>query len=310
MSCVTLDGWEPGGPPPNVWKLLRRAVTRGVPSAGDGRIAVDDSKKLKKQGLEPARAIEHLERGVLSFAWALAPDQALPEDDGSLLCRLGCTSLPAWPWYAAGRPVPVSTTGEHIRLLGQQLATCCGRAGVSVQGLSVSLLCERSWNEELARTRNKADVSFEVVAGFVRRAWDRWSAEPGLVDGGARLVIDRQGGRSYYAERLSRVLPGVEVSVSVESEHASRYVLSAPGGRVMTVTFQTEADAVHFPVALASMTAKYARELMMMRFNTYWSGRFAELKPTAGYGTDAGRWLRDVRAAGAGAEADGLVRRA
>jgi hypothetical protein len=65
------------------------------------------------------------------------------------------------------------------------------------------------------------------------------------------------------------------------------------------VIFEVEAEARHFPVALASMTAKLVRELAMMRFNRYWSGRMAELKPTAGYRNDAHRWLDDARRMGA-----------
>jgi ribonuclease HII len=52
-------------------------------------------------------------------------------------------------------------------------------------------------------------------------------------------------------------------------------------------------------VALASMIAKLGRELLMRRFNAYWGERFNELNgraihPTAGYATDARRWLEEV----------------
>jgi len=58
------------------------------------------------------------------------------------------------------------------------------------------------------------------------------------------------------------------------------------------------------PVALASMTAKYVRELSMAAFNAWWCGRVEDLAPTAGYPLDAARWRRDVEAAGAVAAAD------
>lgn len=67
----------------------------------------------------------------------------------------------------------------------------------------------------------------------------------------------------------------------------------------MRVIFEVDADSRHFPVALASMTAKLVRELAMMRFNRYWGDRLAEIKPTAGYRTDARRWLEDARRLGA-----------
>jgi hypothetical protein len=43
------------------------------------------------------------------------------------------------------------------------------------------------------------------------------------------------------------------------------------------------------------MVAKLTRELAMHRFNRYWCARCPELKPTAGYNTDARRWLHDMR---------------
>jgi hypothetical protein len=50
-------------------------------------------------------------------------------------------------------------------------------------------------------------------------------------------------------------------------------------------------------VALASMTAKYVRELAMHAFNAFWSSRLPGLRPTAGYPTDALRWRHDAAAA-------------
>jgi hypothetical protein len=69
--------------------------------------------------------------------------------------------------------------------------------------------------------------------------------------------------------------------------------------RRMRVIFEVEAEMRHFPVALSSMTAKLVRELSMMRLNRYWGDRIGEIKPTAGYRTDARRWLEDARRLGA-----------
>ena len=50
-----------------------------------------------------------------------------------------------------------------------------------------------------------------------------------------------------------------------------------------------------WPTALASMVAKYvAGELSMLAFNRYWCARLPELRPTAGYPTDARRFDREV----------------
>ncbi len=76
------------------------------------------------------------------------------------------------------------------------------------------------------------------------------------------------------------------------------------------VQFRPEAEEAHLPVALASMTAKLVRELVMGRFNRYWSGRMPELKPTAGYVQDARRWLEDLEGVLCDDERDVIIRRA
>ena len=50
------------------------------------------------------------------------------------------------------------------------------------------------------------------------------------------------------------------------------------------------------PAALASMTAKYLRELTMMAFNEFWQRHIPGLRSTAGYPTDAHRFLGQIAA--------------
>jgi hypothetical protein len=40
--------------------------------------------------------------------------------------------------------------------------------------------------------------------------------------------------------------------------------------------------------------SKYLRELYMHVFNRYWSGQIAGLRATAGYYSDARRWLNEA----------------
>jgi len=48
------------------------------------------------------------------------------------------------------------------------------------------------------------------------------------------------------------------------------------------------------PTALASMTAKYFRELAMRAFNHFWAAAVPNLRPTAGYPVDARRFKADI----------------
>jgi hypothetical protein len=51
------------------------------------------------------------------------------------------------------------------------------------------------------------------------------------------------------------------------------------------------------PTALASMTAKYLRELAMRAFNEFWSARVPNLRPTAGYPMDSHRFRNAIAVA-------------
>ncbi len=330
--CVLrLEGWKEGDASPDVWKMLKAAVVKGVPKGLSGsKIAVEDSKKLKgSNSLKTRHPLMHLERGVLAFAGCAAgvggsgaggENGAEIGSDAALFERLGVRLDEPW-WYGGdATPLPLSTTADHLRLMRVQLEAACAASGVRVMELRAHAMSETVFNARLLEARQTADeaivdavpearsggqrskaaVSFGVVAGFMRRVWKSASC---VVGSGAdavvpRVVVDRQGGRAAYGGVLNRAFPDAIVTTIGESATNSSYELRGIGeaeGRAMRVRFQTEAEASHFPVALASMTAKLVRELAMARFNRAWCERIAELKPTAGYALDGERWLNDVR---------------
>jgi len=337
VGCAVLriDGWKEGDPSPDVWKMLKSAVSRDAPraSAKLQKIAVNDSKKLKgPNSLKTRHPLAHLERGVIAFAQCAglaqaesSGENATPpiDSDAELFERLG-VHLDDPRWYVGDPvPLPLSTTADHLRLLRVQLSAACAAAGVSVLEVRAHAMSETVFNQRLrdARAgadeaivdavpsasstgqRSKAAVSFGVVAGFMHRVWKSHACLVGTDAASQavipRVVVDRQGGRAAYAPILNRAFSDALVTTIGENPTKSSYELRGLGdseGRAMRVCFQTEAEAAHFPVALASMTAKLVRELAMARFNRYWCARIAELKPTAGYALDGERWLNDVRA--------------
>jgi hypothetical protein len=157
--------------------------------------------------------------------------------------------------------------------------------------------CEAMWcrvidadelNRSVARSGSKADVNFNAAVGLIDQIWSRWP------DQHPRVVIDRHGGRTRYAAGLQRALAPCQVDVVAETPTLSRYQLSR-GGSKLTVSFATEADARFLPVALASMIAKYARELLMLRLNRFFRAQLPQLKPTAGYFGDAPRYVTEIK---------------
>ena len=72
----------------------------------------------------------------------------------------------------------------------------------------------------------------------------------------------------------------------------SCYRWGPPGVR-REVRFAVRGESF-LPVALASMTAKYLRELAMAAFNSFWQQQVPGLKPTAGYPQDARRFAASI----------------
>jgi hypothetical protein len=294
-AVFRIDGWAPGDPAPDLWKLLSRAVCR---KAGDrrNRIAVDDSKKLKGPNDRTTRhPLHELERGVLAF---LACAGHRPLTDLSLFESLG-SHPERHPWYD-GDPLgcPVSLHADQVGIVANQLVGAMGDAGASVAALRCCAVGEGAFNDLLARTGTKAATTGWATSRHLRDVWQRWGPEEESCAGGPRVVCDAHGGRTDYADFLAKAVPGAEVQVVEQSPERSRYLLNGTGEdgrtRSMTVLFRPEAESSCLAVALASMTAKLVRELMMARFNRYWCSLLPELKPTAGYTQDARRWLRDA----------------
>jgi len=116
--------------------------------------------------------------------------------------------------------------------------------------------------------------------------------------------MDRHGGRRYYADMLSGAFPMTTVEAVEESPTLSRYRLlhggpatgDAEAGAV-TLTVRERCEEASTATALASMAAKYVRELAMRQLNAYFQERVPGLRATAGYGLDAWRFLDDIATA-------------
>jgi hypothetical protein len=154
-------------------------------------------------------------------------------------------------------------------------------------------------NTSFTQTENKAATHWEACAPFLSMLWDRFGGE------GLELVVDRHGGRVYYAALLQATFPRARVRIVREQPAVSQYTLRDDEGRAMRLAFAEKGETFSFAVALASCCAKYAREACMGAFNAYFAAFQPELEPTAGYHNDACRWLDD---AGPAIQRSGLPR--
>ncbi|MDX2199923.1 MAG: hypothetical protein SF069_13245 [Phycisphaerae bacterium] len=276
------------GVPPNCatadfWALLSESVVR----PGEGRsslLPVGDSKEV----FDRKRGIASLERSVLAFAKlggtahadirALIDSLALPQ--GELRSVL--------PWYEnLTRRLPLDPERSAFVGASERLAATLKSVGLSFVGLRAIVVPEDFFNQRVSVTHNKGAVVVEAVLRHIVAAVEQATQ----LD--AHIYVDRLGGRAEYRRALQSALPDHRIQELLVSEDCSRYRLSGERNE-LTIEFVVDADKHHLCVALASMTAKYVREILMDEFNRYWSSRCASLRPTAGYYVDAQRFLKDI----------------
>jgi hypothetical protein len=144
------------------------------------------------------------------------------------------------------------------------------------------------YNQLIASVKNKARVLFSAGCALIQQHFDH------CVCGNMQVIVDRQGGRTFYRSRLQKMFPHMHMTVLTENATTSSYELQA-GRRRMRIHFVVGADGRFLPVSLASMLSKYVRELCVGCMNTYFRKHDAELRPTAGYWQDGLRFIKDLQ---------------
>lgn len=281
----------PGDPEPDLWRALASAVSRG-PAAGGDKIQIADSKAVFQRAKRDPLA--KLEAGVLAALGAAGP---VPRTFTALLSRLTAEGiapdLARHPWYAGADPaLPAAASDLRINGHAAALTEAAARAGVEFADFRSQVVCEAAFNDLVNLTRNKGSAHSTWT---LRLIWNLWSRRRGE---GLLLCLDKQGGRDRYGDLLMSAFPEAELQVLAEGAESSRYRLTDPGG-TMEIRYEVGGEERHLPTALASMVCKYVRELMMEMFNRWWAARVPGLEPTAGYATDAKRFIAAVSSAAA-----------
>jgi hypothetical protein len=233
-----------------------------------------------------------------------------PSNLEALLAGVGydpASLAPAAAWYEAegGWPaLPVGAEPAALEAACRKLRASAARRGVRLADASAAVVFEGRFNELVAATGSKASCAWRFVAGHLRAIWE------GFGEHAPRVVVDRQSGRRYYGDLLEAEFAEAEVVRVEEGATTSLYQL-ASGGRSMEVLVSVGSEAVHFPAACASMLAKYVRELLMLRFQRFWSERAPLVRPTFGYFGDGRRFLRELEPylAASGIDPASLARR-
>ncbi|MGY8770538.1 MAG: hypothetical protein ACKVH8_19160 [Pirellulales bacterium] len=282
----------------SVWKvpatLLATDLYNSLPesitdkkSRSDDRLAITDSKKLytsggKKTNLELAffAALQNLSSRSVDF-----------DNWRNVLQQVGNANLDVLktvPWYADFNcDLPLDAAVSSIEQKANAFAQEMQRQSISLIDLQCQLVFPQKFNLYLDTQGNKSELLSHTTLQLLQQSMAQ--LEPGCVS----ILCDKHGGRNRYAAMLQKYFPDQLIEVLEESRLSSRYRWGVQEKRV-DIEFRAKGDNF-LPAALASIAAKYLRELSMMAFNQFWCSHDSQLKPTAGYPQDARRFVEKVR---------------
>jgi len=284
-SVFEVEGAASEGALPSLWMAMRRAVCR---RAGDKlkRVAVNDSKLLYNRTI----GVRHLERGVLGFMRAAA---MCPGNLAEILELVGLDAESreiTLDWYrdAAGGPaLPSCVDSRELERCAGSVACAWDQAGVRLVDVNAAVVFEDRFNCMVRDSRSKAACSWRFVAAHLQAVWETFGSQR------PRVVVDRQGGRQKYLDLLATLFPWMQVRLIERTARGVSYEVSHDG-RAMEISFVVESEADHLPVAFASMTAKYLRELLMGRYAAFFRAHAPDVRSSAGYSADGRRFLREI----------------
>jgi ribonuclease HII len=264
-----------------LWKCLAGGVRRAA-DPDDGRVLVDDSKLV----YSGPHGLCRLERGVVGVVADCRPVGVFL---GGLACGSSLDDLAGETWYDAAEPLPIALTPEIA--LSRPLEEAFAASGVALKIARCVVTPAPKFNRLIDRWGSKAAAMERGVTALLQTVLaEIEDAEP------VTIVIDKQGGRNFYAPWFSAAIPEAWIAPVRESALVSEYqVLGLKRDVRLLIYPRAETEAL--PVALASMLSKYLREVCMRQFNRFWLGHVPGLKPTAGYHVDSRRYYKAIRPA-------------
>jgi hypothetical protein len=160
------------------------------------------------------------------------------------------------------------------------------QAGVRLVSLHSRTIFPQEFNDLTESFDNKSETLSRLTLELLSQVLERLPAAPVIA------FCDKHGGRNFYSALLQRQFPDWLVEVYCEGCDESVYRFGPPERRV-EVGFRVQSERF-LPAALASMIAKYLREVLMRPFNDFWCARLPGLRPTAGYPSDSHRFKREI----------------
>jgi hypothetical protein len=184
--------------------------------------------------------------------------------------------------------MPTANKADAVAGMIASLSAASSKFGVRWGPIGTVAIPAPRFNHLLEQWRVKSGVLASAVITLLQDAIEL----PG--DDRLEITVDKLGGRNFYAPLLNEAFPGGWVRVIQEGPLRCEYAIEGLR-RPVHLVFEPRADGANLNAALASMAAKYLREVCMGQFNRYWLSKVPGLKPTAGYPVDATRFYKVIQ---------------
>ena len=281
--CAT--SWEVPEIDVDLYRLLAEFVSP-KPGAVD-KITICDSKSIYSPSSR--KSLTNLETYVLAMLYSLhgnVPTDASELDvliSGDQHGSLSRNSL----WNLSLLKLPLVAELDSVVSLGSRFRSVCETTDTSLKQVRCHAIFPEEFNCSIERLGNKAELLSSETLTCVKQI-----LEPSTSHLETHIVCDKHGGRSKYSALLNQCLTEQFVRVVGESRELSEYCWFE-GDRKFQIHFKSKGESF-LPTALASMIAKYFREVCMEVWNQFWLAKVPGIKPTKGYPLDAKRFKKEI----------------
>ncbi|PQO33557.1 hypothetical protein C5Y97_15060 [Blastopirellula marina] len=304
-----LIGVDEAGYGPNLGPLVIGGTLWRIEDPQGDLAAVDLYQRLQNVvGTKPSP--QRLAIADSKVIYAKRKDLSLLEEAVLATCDRAKSVLPIWqgacevdfadeavgdhaPWYQGWEsPFPLHTTSEIVTRRRDGFSACCDEEGITLADVQSMFLTAKRFNARLVACDNKSTVLSQATMGLVCHLLQTIPTDQSQA---IRIVCDKHGGRDYYLGLLQHFFPDVWWQPWEESKAVSRYAAEV-GPHQVTIEFRSKGEGF-LPTALASIYAKFHREVAMLAFNRYWATHVPGIAETAGYPVDAKRFAQETEAA-------------
>lgn len=274
------DDWHPDG----MYESLADVIS--AQANDDDCLVLADSKTL----YQPGKGVGELETQVLAALGVAGISLAHWRDAWQRVAPAADGSVADVPWHRDfNMPLPMQSSSERIAHITANTSRKLRERTTAIGRIRATALFPRPFNDLVGKFGNKAAVLSHITIELVREMLESYRRQPVLIH------CDKHGGRNHYFALLQHFFPDTLIQIVEEGRSQSIYRWS-DSGRKVEIRFVAKGERFP-PAALASMVAKYLRELSMHAFNEYWRQRVPDIRPTAGYPVDARRFKEQIAAA-------------